>query len=412
MNIKQAALTFLNTDSVSQNVIYDLEYSRASHTECAVVPDSAEEFKMGVYQKYDGNIRFISIDSRVNEILFVSTPFKPFKDNTLRDYFVFPSDSVPDMLRGGYMKIKRGKPEESFLQYHKVTWRNAECEKNYYLVALADQIIHKLDKVEVKRGKDDEWVIGNNFEAIQKGIHKKSLLRLLFQRNPSGEVKVIIMGFNRQSLTINISQPFRSSYNVDEQSLWRMPAKPHQRESMIDYDHQFYAFSNVRGDTRTLIWVKHYFQVYFWDRKFNLLQVFYKRDDYRTGDVVITGTPQIETGYNYRNWLFRTVHFPDRFHEVFKSRAHLTTPQFGYIFTVNQPNMDLDNIIVDPESEFRYFIVIWDTLIGRTCKRYTDGEEVYIAPNFQLMSFEGDYTPSSLKITKAGSTEIEGCALV
>jgi hypothetical protein len=396
--LKQAVLSFLKTESVSQNKIYFIDTVQASHTECAVLSGGWDEFHMGVFQKYSSNNkRFISITSMLNEVLAVSTPFKPFKDNTLHDMFVLPSDSVPGMYRGGYTKINY-EPKESFLKNQKVTWSNSECGDNYYLVALMDRVIDMLDGVKVKDGENIEWVTGKNFEAVRVkgGPTKTSLLRFRIPKIPGeeGVIKVILMGFFRNSLTINLSEP------------------PHHRERMLDSSYEDYTHAGVRGDSRTVIMIKYYFSVRLYDRAYRMQQCFYKTTN--RGMTVVTGTPQIEAGYNYRDWLWRTVEMPGRFHEVFKNRAHHTgaIQNWSYVFTYNEPNMDLDERIFSGEHEFDRFIARWENFIGRACRRHKDGEEVYIAPNFQLLSFEGEYTPSSLKIHKNGWTKIEGCDVI
>jgi hypothetical protein len=416
MNLKAATLAFLNLKEIDHDTLYGFQDAKATFNQCAVLSYGEDMFIMGIYQKYDGKKRFISIYSTSYGVLFVSTPFQSFQDNALNDLFVLPSDSYPDMIRGGYTKTRCRGPIVSFLDSATVTWGNAECQNNYHLVALADKVVQLLDGVTVKDSSNKaEWVIQKSFEAVRKDTlntdkPKLSFLRILIKQNDRGETQIVLMGFNKQSLTLNIAVPIQKSYHVDVTSHWRRPARPYQRETLFDTDYEPYAYSNVRGFHTTTIWVFHYFDVGFWNRHYSMQQVFYKREHILTGEVVVTGTPQVKTGYNYRNWYFRTVYLTDRFHYVLRNRAHHTSPM-GHIFSLNDANMNLEDTVKHPEYSFNWFLAVWDSMIGRTCRRHTDWEEVYLAPDFQLLSFEGEYSPTMLKV-KNGVFELDGCDLI
>jgi hypothetical protein len=421
---------FFGLFEFNYNTVYQTRPITAHKTYCALDEKSPTSFKMALFQQLEGyQSRFVSIRSEADGITFSGTSFKNRRDNYFHAQFVLPSDSVPDMFRGGYRRYGFKTPDESFEGETK-EWSGESCKRYYGLVAVADRLFDSLAGSRVNH-KDIAWTISKDFEAtsrISDGKSKKSHLRIFFFHD---RPDVVIMGFNRQSLTVNASQVFRRIYEVDKQSLWRIPAKPQERDLLYyeneeieyfggDYNgYQVYAEANI-----------HFRRVRPFGReqgmhKFTLIR--------RSGSTYeIVATPQIEPVYGYQYVILSyVITLPDWYHPDFKGWAFSSGPS-PYWFRFDDRSVRLIkkankyqqfadstqrwpkpyNYHREHSSQIWFDEVhrIWRDLIGSKCIR-SDGEEVYVAPDYQLLSYEGEHTYTKL-IWNDPEPTLENCRLL
>jgi hypothetical protein len=283
-------LKVLGIWNLDQNKVYKNQVVTAVETVCAVNEISAEYFQFGLFQrKVKNEVRFISINGQATKGIVVSgTPFKIQRDNYFADQFVLPSDSVPDMFRGGIRNTYTGsRKSDHSLEEHTIPWTNQNCSKYYSYIAVFDRLMDELNGAQVKHG-NILWTVNKDFYATSTGDNKGSHLRLLFYHDKS---QITLMGFNRQSLTLDLTKSsIKKSYQVDPISLWIEPMKPQERDSLEyhSFDQQWFQSDILHSHTISAlvqIWYKYTFPL---GKDFGM-QKFYILKEY-SNEVSFTGT--------------------------------------------------------------------------------------------------------------------------
>jgi hypothetical protein len=360
---------------------------------------------MAIFQRLGGEKRsFVSIKSEPYGITLSATSFANRRDHYFNNQFVLPSDSVPDMFRGGVRIYGYNKPDESF-EGEEIPWSGEACRRHYGLIAVADRLFDDLAGSRVMHN-EIAWSISKSFDAscyLSGGKSKVSHLRLFFFHD---KAEVVIMGFNKQSLTIDASQTFRKIHQVDHQSLWRLPQPPEPRD-VLYFEKEETTYSVVQLDDNILL---PYANIHY-KRKFPFRRIQgmhkFSMIKFVGPTIEVISTPQIEPCYSYHYWIMNYhIHLTRNFHpdlnhwgfqsglyplwfrtdskKTFKQLDQLDTKFFVSIGEIPRP-----------EHFYERSDKIWKSLIGRKCFR-SDGEEVYMAPDYQLLSYEGEYTPTKL----------------
>jgi hypothetical protein len=393
-------LKFLGVSNADHHMRYGSDVNKFKSSFCAFIPNNSVSFTMGIYQQthYGNQRRFISIDAKPDRILLSITPIGTYSDYYFKDSYVLPSDSFPDMLKGGeryrYFGYRDIVDVQESLEDKISYWRTKKCLEKYELVGVADKLLHLL-------------------EAISDSKRSSQLRVLLFHDKPL----VVFMGFNKQSLTIKLNDKIDTSYLVDEISLWRQPRPPRRRDE-IDFK-QEKKFDSSWTQDNIVFWSSQ-IQVFFTLSGFLSrgvtygLQKFYAfRENPRAKTVTLTGTPQIAPQFKYMYWLGFTTEFPGRFH------ADLQGIKFHHrtiLYIGNEPDGEIYTGKFSTERrggnlyQIDRLIGIWDSYVGRICVR-SGKEEYFVGPDFQLIGFEGNNIPSRV-IEREKIIFIEGCDYV
>jgi hypothetical protein len=397
------------------NTVYQSREITAHKTYCVLDEKSPTSFKMAMFQQLGGyQSRFVSIKSETDGIVLSATSFENRRDYYFHDQFVLPSDSVPDMLRGGIRRFGFSAQPDETLEGEKRAWSGDSCKKYYGLVAVADRLFDHLAGSRVNN-KEIAWTISKNFEAtypLGNGKSKRSHLRVFFFHE---KADVVIMGFNRQSLTVSVGQWFKRIHEVDKKSLWKIPSKPQERDPLYYETEETGYFAGL--DCK-FIYAQASIQ-YKAAPPFGRIQGMHKFALIKNlgSKTEVVSTPQMTPSYGYQYWIFNyLITLPDRFHPDFKGWAFVSGPR-PYWFLFGNDHVRLaeksegvtkfletnyrvkmsDSILknLSTKENFDKVNKIWKSLIGSKCRK-TDGEEVYVAPDYQLLSYEGEYSYTKL----------------
>jgi hypothetical protein len=380
---------------------------------CAI-NESGSDFKMGIYQETsDGKRRFISMQKADDAIALTITPIAEFRDYAFEGSYALPSDLYPGMFQGGervLYDLYNTKKLEEVLDNKASPWRSKNCERNYEAVAVVDRFFHLLRGATVLDG-DKKWKLNERFEAVSDK-NRISRLRLVLRNG-----KMSILGFNKQSLTLEIRGDTQKVYQVDAVSLWSRPPPPQPKlELFYHFREVIYAAWKAGTITYNLVVDLKFVDKGFayFSNEYGFQRFYVMKDNHRTRSLSLTGTPQIGPTYNYRYWLGYLGYFSDRFHaDLIGYRFyHGKFFQFESTTLIFREDSSDWNTCCSSFNEYNFdrMISLWDSYVGGICVRGKN-EECFVAPDFQLLGFEGHKISSSV-IEKNGVIQIEGCDYV
>jgi hypothetical protein len=353
-----------------------------------------QETRVGVYKRLDsGKERFISIIKNTEEMIFSVTPFDVYRDISFDGQFVLPSGSFPGMLHGGRRKLySNNKKFEETLDGNHAEWSNLICHEFDWWIATADTAMNALNGSIVKTAAGKEWVIDRKFIAKQQGTTKTTNIRIRISKD-----SISLLGFNKQSITLPLKTNWKyfnttnHQLSFDSVSLWKQPRPP-----MIQADLQYHEYKkdiNILKNKGITAVVELWFSSSFLSKDYALQRFHVLTED--GNEIRIAGTPQIKPGFRYRYGFNGYVNqFTDRFHPDISPWSYFDRAN-GYVFLSNNDKIRMQPLKYEKVIDFTK---IWDSLVGTECTSKETKEKVYVAPDFHLLSFEGEYLPT-----------IEGC---